>query len=377
MSKFVDIRKYQQALAGIRLHSYELVREFNWGFIDNLAKSINWNNSVRSQLAVGCLVTLGLCASAYVYSQEGARLDLPDLLTLAVTTHPAIQTQQAVLGAAREGVTSARLQYFPTPSVSVPNAASDSGDPSYGGDKSVTILGLNQPLWTGGRIEAGIERAQANAQEALANVADTQQQRALRVVQTYGDWLSAHRKRAAYQVGQTQHIRLKDQAARRIQEGQAAASDLALAQSCLASLQADYAQAVPQEEVSLARLSQLLGQPVAPLALDGWPAQPWPVRGSAGELLADQVLASWDRQYLSGRKSLQDLMNSTREQVQAQAQLADLDGSQLVASWRLAITTGQYALPSRALSVELGLGSGSDSGSVPGVDQRTATGPAL
>jgi hypothetical protein len=38
-------------------------------------------------------------------------------------------------------------------------------------------------------------------------------------------------------------------------------------------------------------------------------------------------------------------MNSAREQVQAQAQLADLDGSQLVASWRLALTTGQLAVP--------------------------------
>jgi adhesin transport system outer membrane protein len=61
--------------------------------------------------------------------------------------------------------------------------------------------------------------------------------------------------------------------------------------------------------------------------------------------LADQVLASWDRQYLAGRKTWQDLMNSAREQVQAQAQLADLDGSQLVASWRLALTTGQLAVP--------------------------------
>ena len=57
--------------------------------------------------------------------------------------------------------------------------------------------------------------------------------------------------------------------------------------------------------------------------------------------LADQVLASWDRQYLSGRKTWQDLMNSAREQVQVQVQLADLEGSQLVASWRLALTVGE------------------------------------
>jgi adhesin transport system outer membrane protein len=62
-------------------------------------------------------------------------------------------------------------------------------------------------------------------------------------------------------------------------------------------------------------------------------------------VLADEVLASWDRQYLSGRKSWQDLMNSAREQVQVQAQLADLEGNQLVASWRLALITGQLVVP--------------------------------
>jgi adhesin transport system outer membrane protein len=332
-------------------------------------------------------------------------------------------------------------------------------------------------LWTGGRIEAGVDKAQAYAQGAAAGLAESQQQLAIRVVQAYGDWLSAYRKRAAYQVGLAQHIRLKDQVARRIQEGQAAASDLALAQGRLASLDADMALAMTQEEVSLARLSQLLGQPVAAKSLTGSLAEPLPNSLSVSELLAqaqsyspslarsrsnaqaqlsaiqeaksatlpevsfrweqqhgnfnylggpthtrgfvnlssrlgaglsnmaaiseavqrhaaaqadtesqlrslseqvmtdhallvtsqsrrqalqtsaelaDQVLASWDRQYLSGRKSWQDLMNSAREQVQVQAQLADLEGSQLVASWRLALTTGQLQVPTGQLQVDTG-----------------------
>jgi hypothetical protein len=34
-------------------------------------------------------------------------------------------------------------------------------------------------------------------------------------------------------------------------------------------------------------------------------------------------------------------MNSAREQVQVQTQIADLEGAQLVASWRLALISGQ------------------------------------
>lgn len=395
------------------------------------------------------------------------RSALSDLLSQTVTTHPAIQAQQALVVAAVQGVSNARWQYFPTPSISLQNAKTGSADPAYAGDASVTVLVLTQPLWTGGRIGAGVDKAQAYAQGANASLAEAQQQLAIRVVQAYGDWLSAYRKRLAYQVGQAQHIRLKDQVARRIHEGQAAASDLALAQSRLASLEADMALAATQEEVSLARLSQLLGQPVSVKSLTSSLAEPLPNSLSVSDLLAqaqdyspalvrarsnaqaqlatiqetksatlpevsfrweqqhgnfnysggpqhqrafinltsrlgaglsslaaineavqrhaaamadiesqqrslaeqvmtdhallvtsqsrrqalqtsaelaDQVLASWDRQYLSGRKSWQDLMNSAREQVQVQAQLADLEGSQLVASWRLALTTGQLQI---------------------------------
>jgi adhesin transport system outer membrane protein len=432
-----------------------------------------------TKLGLRATALLVMCVSGLACAQTdaGLHLDLRDLLTMAVSSHPAIQAQQSLVGAAQDNVSGARWQYFPTPSVSVQNARTGATDPAYAGDSRVTVLALTQPLWTGGRIEAGVEKAQAYAQGAAAGLAESQQQLAIRVVQAYGDWLSAYRKRAAYQVGLAQHIRLKDQVARRIQEGQSAASDLALALGRLASLDADMALAMTQEEVSLARLSQLLGQPVAAKSLTGSLAEPLPNSLSVSELLAQaqsyspslarsrsnaqaqlasiqeaksatlpevsfrleqqhgnfnyhggpphtrgfvnlssrlgaglsnfaaiseavqrhaaaqadtesqlrslseqvmtdhallvtsqsrrqalqtsaelagQVLASWDRQYLSGRKSWQDLMNSAREQVQVQAQLADLAGSQLVASWRLALTTGQLQVSTGQLQVGTG-----------------------
>jgi adhesin transport system outer membrane protein len=351
--------------------------------------------------------------------------------------------------------------------VSVQNSLNPQSVAGFSGDSRVTVLALTQPLYTGGRLQAGVDKAEAVAKGASASLAEAQQQLAIRVVQAYGDWLSAYRKRLAYEMGQAQHTRLKGQVERRIHEGQAAASDLALAQGRLSSLEADLALAFTQEEVSLARLSQLLGQTVAVQSLTDSLAKALPVGPNISDLLAqaqsyspalararsnaqvqqaaiqeaqsatlpevslrlerqhgnfnlmgdpsqnrgfitissklgaglsnfavineavqrhaaalsdldaqqrnldeqvmtdhallvtsqsrrqalqssadlaDQVLASWDRQYLSGRKSWQDLMNSAREQVQVQAQLADLEGTQLVASWRLALITGQLVV---------------------------------
>ena len=418
-----------------------------------------------------------MCRVAFAQADDKLRLDLHDLLSLAVDSHPSVQSQLSLLGAAEEAVNSALWQYYPTPSVSVQNTLNPQTVAGFSGDSRVTVLALTQPLWTGGRIEAGVDKAQAYAQGASASLAETKQQLAIRVVQAYGDWLSAYRKRLAYQVGLAQHVRLKDQVVRRIHEGQAAASDLALAQGRLSSLEADLALASTQEEVSLARLSQLLGQPVVSHSLTRSLSNPLPVSLSISDLLAqaqsfapalirarsnvqvqqsaiqearsanlpevslrlerqhgnfsflgspsqtrgfvtlssklgaglstfaavnetvqrhaaalseleaqqrnlaeqvmtdhallvtsqsrrqalqssadlaDEVLASWDRQYLAGRKSWQDLMNSAREQVQVRAQLADLEGTQLVASWRLALITGQLAKRTGQLLVSTG-----------------------
>lgn len=49
------------------------------------------------------------------------------------------------------------------------------------------------------------------------------------------------------------------------------------------------------------------------------------------------VAESYSRQFLAGRKSWQEVMNSAREEVQLQVQIADLEAAYLVASWRLAL----------------------------------------
>lgn len=51
----------------------------------------------------------------------------------------------------------------------------------------------------------------------------------------------------------------------------------------------------------------------------------------------EAVAASYGRQFLAGRKSWQEVMNSAREKVQMQVQIADLEAAYLVASWQLAL----------------------------------------
>jgi adhesin transport system outer membrane protein len=58
---------------------------------------------------------------------------------------------------------------------------------------------------------------------------------------------------------------------------------------------------------------------------------------------AVDVAKSYDRQFLAGRKSWLDVMNAARELAQTEAQIADIESTRIVATWRLAIFTGPSA----------------------------------
>ena len=399
-----------------------------------------------------------LCTFALPASAQG----LGALIAAALGSHPSAQSQRALVEAAQAGVGGAKWQFFPTPSVAVETVRANESDRLFQGDNRVSTLRLQQPVWTGGRLTAGLEKAEANLTASEIALEETRQQLALRVVQSYGDWLGAHLKVLASEKSLASHQRLRDQVTRRIAEGASAESDLTLAVARYEGLSADVTAGAAQRDIALARLGQLLGRPVEGAVLAATPSAPRALGGSpqvlleqalatnpalekaraqsrvqaaviderradltpevyvrlerqvgnynfsngppenrlfvglntrfgAGlssltgietaraqhqsalaevdvqsravseQVLADYALAataasrlqalraaleasrqvaeSYDRQFLAGRKSWLDVMNAARELAQAETQLADLQSTQVVVSWRLAILT--------------------------------------
>ena len=383
-------------------------------------------------------------------------------MALALASHPSAQSQRAQLQSAQSGLDSARWQFYPTPSIAVEQAHTASTDPSYRGDNRVATLRLQQPLYTGGRLSASMDKAKASLEIGQSALEEVEQQLGLRVVQAYGEWMSAHLKTQAQEKSVSTHIRLSEQVKRRISVGISADSDLVLAMARLESVHAESQASRTQGEMALARLNQLLGSPVditnltallAPArelpsdsqvllaqALEKSPAiqkakaqarvQEAVVlerraelspevylrlerqygnfnlpnsspenrlffglssrfgaglssltnveaartqhqaalaeievqsRNVAEQVLTDQALAlssarrlqavqaalnanadvsaSYDRQFLAGRKTWIDVMNAARELTQTEMQLADLQASLVAVSWRLAIYT--------------------------------------
>jgi adhesin transport system outer membrane protein len=211
-------------------------------------------------LSLSCTLCCALLPTlSHAQTPIQSQTSLPQLLIAVLATHPAVQGQRAQLQGAQAGVDSARWQYYPTPSVSVETAAASAADRLYQGDRLVTTLRLQQPLWSGGRLSAGTDKAEATLAATQATLEDTRLQLGLRVLQAYGDWWGAQAKAQALARSLATHERLRQQVGRRIQEGVSAQSDLVQAVARLEAVSAEAAAARAQGEVALARLAQLLG----------------------------------------------------------------------------------------------------------------------
>jgi adhesin transport system outer membrane protein len=420
----------------------------------SLWSAVKFNSARTRSLDLLLLLAL-LPVSAYAQPLE-------HLIASALASHPSAQGQRALVQSAEAGVDSARWQFYPTPSVSIETVNASATDGLYQGDNRVSTARLQQPLWTGGRLTAGMDRATAGLVVSHASLEEVRLQLGLRVVQAYGDWLSAYLKTLANEKSLATHVRLREQVKRRLTEGASAESDLTLAVARLELISADVTTARVQAEVALARLGQLLGSPVKGAVLAQAMAAPRELanagrtgvqalleaalginptvakaqalarvqeavigerradlapevyarierqygnynfpngapenrlfigltsRFGAGlsslsnveaartqhaaalteieaqsrtvseQVLADYALAvstvsrlasikaslkaaadvstSYDRQFLAGRKSWLDVMNAARELAQTETQLADLQATQLVVTWRL------------------------------------------
>ena len=231
--------------------------------------------------------TVLLCATIALASSLGHAQTLPELVDIVLYNHPSVRAQQSLGEAARQAVEGAKWQFYPTPSISFEQIAPGQADPSYPdyGDKNVTTLRLQQPLWTGGRLTAGLNKAQAGAVVAQASLDLVRQDLAIRVVQIYADWAGALFKRQAFEKSLTIHQTLQAQILRRISGGVSPRSDLTLLQGRAQQTRADLSAANAQEQTALARLSQLLGKTLQTRDLTASMSTALPLEHSALELM--------------------------------------------------------------------------------------------
>ena len=175
---------------------------------------------------------------------------LHELSRLAMRTNPLIKSRQAELQSAESGVQGAKWQFYPTPY--------SRGERFEG--KTLAVVGLRQPLWTGGRLTADVEAAQAGRGVSEWEVAVSRYDIAFRVANAWLEAVTAKGRLDAAQAGLGELLALEGMMKRRVATGYSASVDGNLVQARLMQARTDIDRAQSDITIALNVLAQLTGQ---------------------------------------------------------------------------------------------------------------------
>ncbi len=230
--------------------------------------------------------SLLISVAALCLAAPGQSETLPEALDLAFQTNPSLAAQRAQLGVAREQLNQAKGARAPTVDLtgSAGFESTDTNQPiAFGvGDRPLARVGLQAslPIYTGGRISAGIDQARAGILSADAQLDGAAQDLILNVVTAYVDVL---RDREALRIRANSVALLEEQlraATDRFEVGVATRTDVKQAEARLQGARASYAGAKAQLEASLSIYEVFVGEvagdlaptPAAPAVPDGYEA---------------------------------------------------------------------------------------------------------
>jgi outer membrane protein, adhesin transport system len=240
------------------------------------------------------LAALGLLCATVSHGQVAdpiaqSPLNYRHYLGHVVQQHPSVQAALNQIESAQQDVVGAKWQFGPTPSI----GAERSNNPPANAltDRRTSFARLQQPLWTGGRLTAQLDRAQA--QETIARLTMEEQRLTLstRWLQLWTDVQAADLKVQAFADSEDQHRKYVQQVQSRVEEGYAPRSDVQLSLTRLAAVQAELEQARTQKRQAVSKLEQMHGAPLPVNAMQ-WtaPLQVAPAQSTALQRTASEWL---------------------------------------------------------------------------------------
>ena len=169
----------------------------------------------------------------------------------ALETYPSLKAASTQIRATQYDIAAAKWLRFPSVSAELVTRA----------DRITPEVEVVQPVWTGGRIKAGIDRAKALRGVADAALSETVFDVLLRVSASYYEVVRAERLREIYTDSLTEHRRLVASMERRVEQEVSPRTDLELASARAAQVEQQLSIVVAQRAAALERLRQLVGQP--------------------------------------------------------------------------------------------------------------------
>jgi len=217
--------------------------------------------SLRASAGLAAVVALAFTASSSLQAEASvASLSLEAVLSRVASVHPQMQRARAEAEASRQQLEGARWARFPSVTL---GAAGGEGATTAGS------LRVQQPLYTFGRIEHGIDAAQASLEANSSGIEVTRRALIERAALAHARWLSGLEQLQLAERYVSRQQELLDFIARRADGGIAARGDTRLAQGRLdqarareAALRANVSQA--RAELESLMLQKLGARPLPP-----------------------------------------------------------------------------------------------------------------
>jgi adhesin transport system outer membrane protein len=174
----------------------------------------------------------------------------------ALDLHPAVQSSQSTVDARQSQAQAVRQQFLPTPSVSIDKADERS---RLALNQQTRILRLQQPVWTGGRLTAQTNRADAQTRQSQAENLRIRETLIEQTLQTAAALQALSHRTDALNDSETRHAALLQQVEHRVQQGYSPRADLSLARARWLAVRADLQAVRSEQAAQIARLRQLTG----------------------------------------------------------------------------------------------------------------------
>ncbi len=200
---------------------------------------------------------------------------LAEALALAYRTNPQLQSQRALQRQLDETYVQSRAGFRPTVNAAGSTSYSDTGNAPDRNSIGATVT-ASQPLYTGGRVSAAVNAAEATVLAGRQNLRNLEQTILQQVIQAYQDVLRDQQIVAIRQQSVTVLGNQFDETTARFEAGLLTRTDTARAEAQLAASRAQLSSAQAQLQISRANYTTLVGQNpgelITPATLPGLPA---------------------------------------------------------------------------------------------------------
>ena len=182
---------------------------------------------------------------------SNTQLSFEQAMRMAADTHPSIAQRLSEQGASEYGATGARWQRWPGLSVSSSRGPLGS---------TLTELQLEQPLWSGGRITANINAAEARAEAARNSVAEARKVILERTINAYAEAMRLQSRLLIADTAIADFEQLRDMIDRRVESGISPKADAINVRARLQQSQSERMQMALQLQNAHTELELLLGR---------------------------------------------------------------------------------------------------------------------